>query len=245
MQEKVDESNKKESGSGLLRNEQSPAFSRLMSATRMKIEIWSDVICPWCYIGKRRFEMALANFAQRDDVQVTWRSFELDTQAPRQRPGTLVEMLASKYRVSLQEAAAMNARVSGIAAEIGLEYHLEKARPGNTFDAHRLLHFAAARGLGDRATERVMHAYFSEALPVGDRAALARLAPEFGIAESDALAMLESDAYADAVRADEARAAGFGINGVPFFVFDEKSGISGAQPVEVFAEALQQAGATV
>jgi predicted DsbA family dithiol-disulfide isomerase len=213
-------------------------------ATYMKIEIWSDVICPWCYIGKRRFETALADFAQRDGVQVIWRSFELDPNAPRQQPGTLVEMLASKYRVSPQEAAAMNARVSGVAAEIGLEYHLENARPGNTFDAHRLLHFAASRQLGDRATERVMHAYFSEALPVGDRAALARLAPEFGIAEADALAMLESDAYADAVRADEARAAGFGISGVPFFVFDEKSGISGAQPVEVFAEALQQAGAT-
>jgi predicted DsbA family dithiol-disulfide isomerase len=213
-------------------------------ATHMKIEIWSDVICPWCYIGKRRFETALADFANRDDVQVIWRSFELDPSAPRQQPGTQVEMLARKYGVSLQEAAAMNARVTGVASELGLEYHLENARRGNTFDAHRLLHFAAARGLGDRATERVMHAYFSEALPVGDRAALARLAPEFGIAESDALAMLESDAYADAVRADEARAAGFGISGVPFFVFDERSGISGAQPVEVFAEALQQAGAT-
>jgi predicted DsbA family dithiol-disulfide isomerase len=210
----------------------------------MQVEIWSDVICPWCYIGKRRFEMALADFAQRDDVQVIWRSFELDAKAPRQHPGTLNELLASKYHVSPQQAAAMNANVSGIAKEVGLEYHLEKARPGNTFDAHRLLHFAAARGLGDRATERVMHAYFSEALPVGDRAALARLAPEFGITESDALAMLESDAYSDAVRADEARAAAFGISGVPFFVFDEKSGISGAQPVEVFVEALQQAGAT-
>jgi predicted DsbA family dithiol-disulfide isomerase len=209
----------------------------------MKIEIWSDVICPWCYIGKRRFETALADFAQRDEVQVIWRSFELDAKSPRQHPGTLNELLASKYGVSPQEAAAMNARVSGVAAEIGLEYHLANARPGNTFDAHRLLHFAAARQLGDRATERVMHAYFSEALPVGDRAALARLAPEFGIAESDALAMLASDAYADAVRADEARAAGFDISGVPFFVFDEKFGVSGAQPVEMFADALQEAGA--
>jgi predicted DsbA family dithiol-disulfide isomerase len=209
----------------------------------MKIEIWSDVICPWCYIGKRRFEMALADFAHRDDVQVIWRSFELDTQAPRQYSGTLNEMLASKYGVSPQEAATMNARVTGVAAEIGLEYHLANARPGNTFDAHRLLHFAAARQLGDRATERIMHAYFCEMLPVGDRAVLARIAPEFGIAESDALAMLESDAYSDAVRADEARATAFGINGVPFFVFDEQSGISGAQPVEVFSEALQQAWA--
>jgi predicted DsbA family dithiol-disulfide isomerase len=212
----------------------------------MQIEIWSDVICPWCYISKRRFEQALAQSGRRETVNVVWRSFELDSRAPPQYPGTLEEMLARKYGVSLQQAAAMNERVTSVAAEVGLEYHLSKARPGNTFDAHRLLHFAASRQPisqqgGDRATERIMHAYFSEALPVGDRAALARLAPEFGIAESDALAMLESDAYADAVRADEARAAAFGITGVPFFVFDEKSGVSGAQPVEVFIEALQQA----
>jgi predicted DsbA family dithiol-disulfide isomerase len=210
----------------------------------MQVEIWSDVICPWCYIGKRRFEQALAQFGQRENVNVIWRSFELDPNAPPQHPGTLEEMLARKYGVSPQQAAAMNARVTSLAQEVGLEYRLTNARPGNTFDAHRLLHFAASRQLGDRATERIMHAYFSESLPVGDRAALALLAPEFGITERDALAMLESDAYSDAVRADESRAAAFGISGVPFFVFDEKSGISGAQPVEVFAEALQQAGAT-
>jgi predicted DsbA family dithiol-disulfide isomerase len=207
----------------------------------MQIEIWSDVICPWCYIGKRRFEQALAQFELRDKVNIIWRSFELDPSAPQQYPGTLDDLLSKKYGVSPQQAAAMNARVSGLAKEVGLEYNLSNARPGNTFDAHRLLHFAASRQLGDRATERIMHAYFSEALPVGDRAALARLAPEFGIPENDALAMLESDAYTDAVRADEARAAAFGISGVPFFVFDEKSGISGAQPAEVFAETLQQA----
>lgn len=207
----------------------------------MQIEIWSDVICPWCYIGKRRFEMALAGFAHKDQVQVIWRSFELDPNAPSQRPGTLEEMLAHKYRVSLQEAAAMNARVSAIAKEVGLEYQLASARPGNTFDAHRLLHFADSQQLGDRASERIMHGYFSEGLAVGDRTALARLAPEFGIAESEALAMLESDAYADAVRADEARAAGFGVTGVPFFLFDEKTVITGAQPVAAFAKALQQA----
>jgi predicted DsbA family dithiol-disulfide isomerase len=212
--------------------------------TFMQIEIWSDVICPWCYIGKRRFEQALAQYGRRETVNIVWRSFELDPNAASQYSGTLEERLARKYGVSLQEAAAMNARVTSVAAAVGLEYHLSKARSGNTFDAHRLLHFAASRQMGDRATERIMHAYFSEALPVGDRAALARLAPEFGISESEALAMLESDAYAEAVRADEARAAAFGITGVPFFVFDEKFGVSGAQPVEVFAEALQQAGKT-
>lgn len=207
----------------------------------MQIEIWSDVICPWCYVGKRRFEMALDDFAHREDVQVIWRSFELDPESPRQLPGTLEEMLAQKYHVSLQEAAAMNARVSTVAKEVGLEYQLSSARPGNTFDAHRLLHFAASRQLGDRATERIMHAYFSESLPVGERTALARLAPEFGITEADALAMLESEDYSAQVRADEARAAKFGISGVPFFVIDEKVGISGAQPVAAFAQALQQA----
>ena len=207
----------------------------------MQVEIWSDVICPWCYIGKRRFEMALAGIAQRENVHVIWRSFELDPDAPRQREGTLEEMLAKKYRVSLQQAAGMNARVTALAKEVGLEYRLSIARPGNTFDAHRLLHFADSKQLGDRASERIMHCYFSEGMEVGDRAELARIAPEFGIAESDALAMLESDAYSKEVRADEARAAAFGINGVPFFLFDEKATISGAQPVEVFAKALQQA----
>jgi len=209
----------------------------------MRIEIWSDIICPWCYIGKRRFETALSNFAHKEKVQVVWRSFELDPDSPPQLPGTLEEMLAQKYGVTPQEAVAMNARVTEVASEAGLEYHLAAARPGNTFNAHRLLHFAASRQLGDGAAERLMHAYFSESLPVGDHAALARLAPEFGIAEDEALNILKSDAYAAEVRADEARAANFGITAVPFFVFDEKSGISGAQPVEVFSAALQKAWA--
>ncbi|MDR2195818.1 MAG: DsbA family oxidoreductase [Gallionellaceae bacterium] len=207
----------------------------------MQIEIWSDVICPWCYIGKRRFEQALSQFDARDEVNITWRSFELDPQSPSHLTETLEAMLSRKYGVSAQQAAEMNARVSGVAHDAGLEYKLADARPGNTLDAHRLLHFAAAQGLGDRAIECVMQAYFCEGLPVGDRAALAKLAPQFGIEESAALAMLESDAYVDAVRADEARAAAFGISGVPFFVFDAKIGVSGAQPVEMFAQALQQA----
>jgi predicted DsbA family dithiol-disulfide isomerase len=209
----------------------------------MQIEIWSDVICPWCYIGKRRFETALADFAHKNEVQVIWRSFELDPDSPRQLPGTLEEMLAQKYYVSPQEAAEMNARVTTVAREAGLDYRLADAHPGNTFDAHRLLHFAVSRQLGDRATERVMHAYFSESLQVGDPVALAKLAPEFGIAESDALAMLKTDEYSKEVRADEARASGLGISGVPFFVFNERIGVSGAQPVEAFSAALQQAWA--
>jgi len=205
----------------------------------MQVEIWSDVICPWCYIGKRRFEAALADFPHKQDVQVIWRSFELDPKSPSQYSETLIEMLSRKYNVSLQEAESMNTRVSTLAKQVGLEYRLSEARPGNTFDAHRLLHLAAAHELEDPAMERIMHAYFCESLPVGDRTALARLATEFGISTKDALEMFESDAYVDAVRADEARASELGISGVPFFVIDGKVGISGAQPVEVFADALK------
>lgn len=206
----------------------------------MQIEIWSDVICPWCYIGKRRFETALANFAHKDSVKVNWRSFELDPKSPPQYPDTLEVTLARKYGVSPEEAAAMNARVTAVAKECGLEYRLSEARPGNTFDAHRLLHFAVSRQLGDRAAERIMHAYFSESLPVGDRAALSGLAAELGLDASEVRAMLDSEAYSAEVRADEARAAQLGITGVPFFVIDGKLGISGAQAIEVFSAALQQ-----
>ncbi len=207
----------------------------------MQVEIWSDVICPWCYIGKRRFEAALAQFPRRETVKVIWRSFELDPHAPRERKGTLEEMLAQKYGVSLAQAAAMNSRVTTIAREVGLEYRLTEAKPGNTFDAHRLLHLATAHDLGARATERLMHAYFCEGLPVSDHNALTRLAPEFGVDQTEALALLQGDSYAEAVRADEARAAQLGITSVPCFVFDGKFGIAGAQPVEEFVGALQQA----
>lgn len=207
----------------------------------MNIEVWSDIICPWCYIGKRRLEQALAQFEGRGDVSITWRSYELDAHAPRQHPGTLNELLASKYEVSPEEAASMNERVSRMAAEVGLAYRLDMARPGNTFDAHRLLHFARSRGTGDAATERLMHAYFCEGLPVGERTALARLAPEFGIPEQEALSLLESDAWSQEVRADEARAGELGITGVPFFVFAGKLGVSGAQPLHLMLDALRQA----
>ncbi len=206
----------------------------------MQIEIWSDVICPWCYIGKRRFEQALAQCGQRKDIDIIWRSFELDPNAPQQHPGTLNELLARKYGVSAQQAAEMNARVSGVAQQVGLEYRLANARPGNTLAAHRVLHFAAARQQGELALERIMHAYFCESLPVGDHPALAQLAPQFGIAENEVLTMLASDDYLSEVRADESRAAELGITGVPFFLFDGKTGISGAQPVEAFTEILKQ-----
>jgi predicted DsbA family dithiol-disulfide isomerase len=207
------------------------------------VEIWSDVICPWCYIGKKHFETALAGFPNREHVKVVWRSFELDPNAPRNYSGSLIEHLSKKYGVSLPEAEAMNARVTGIAREAGVEYRLDRARPGNTFDAHRVLHLAASLGKGEAATERLMRAYFCDGFAVGSRDELARFAPELGLDSSAVAAMLADSTYSDAVRADEVRAAELGITGVPFFVLDEKFGVSGAQPTASFADVLQRAWA--
>lgn len=208
---------------------------------RMTVEIWSDVVCPWCYIGKRRFESALAGFGQGNQVDIVWRSYQLDPSTPQQVEGSGAERLAAKYGVTVDEAKAMNQRVTDAAAEVGLQYDLDIARSGNTFDAHRLIHLAASKGLQDVAEERLMHGYFSEGLPVGDHEALVEVAAEIGIDADEAREVLASDAYADAVRDDLQRGAAFGIRGVPFFVIDEAYGVSGAQPEEVFLGALQQA----
>jgi predicted DsbA family dithiol-disulfide isomerase len=155
----------------------------------VNVEIWSDVVCPWCYFGKRRFESALAQFPHRDAVNVVWRSFELDPNAPQQYPGTLDEMLAHTMGTTPERAAALNARVIGLAAGEGLDYHLDIARPGNTFDAHRLLHLAKARGLQAEAKERLMRGYFTEGMPVGDGEALVSALAEVGIDAEEACAV--------------------------------------------------------
>jgi len=209
----------------------------------MNVEIWSDVVCPWCYIGKRRFEAALAQFAHRDEVQVTWRSFELDPGAPRRYPGTLADLLARKMRATPAQAAAANERLTGLAAEEGLSYHLDGAQPGNTFDAHRLIHVAATHGRQDAVKEALLHAYFVDGKAIGEPDTLVEIVSSAGIDADEAREVLASDAYAAEVRADERRAAGFGITGVPFVVVDEKYGVSGAQPAAVFREMLDQAWA--
>ncbi len=209
----------------------------------MQVEIWSDVVCPWCYIGKRRFENALAGFKHRDQVEVVWKSFELDPHAPRTSEETLNQMLAKKYGMSEEKAAAANQRVTTLAAQEGLAYHLDQAHPGNTFDAHRLIHFAASRGLQGEMKERLMHAYFSEGQPVGNRETLVKLGAEVGLDAEEVRNVLAGDEYADEVNADKREASLLGINGVPFFVIDEKYGISGAQPTELFQQALEQAWA--
>jgi predicted DsbA family dithiol-disulfide isomerase len=205
----------------------------------LTVEIWSDVVCPWCYIGKRRFESALAEFPHK--VETVWRSFELDPGAPPTREHNATEHLAAKYGMSLEQAEASHAQMTELAAAEGLEYHLETARGGNSFDAHRLIHLAGAHGKQAEAQERVMHAYFTEGVAIGDREQLVALAADLGLDPDEARTVLESDAYADAVREDEQLAQRIGIHGVPFFVLGRRYGVSGAQPAEILVQALEQA----
>jgi predicted DsbA family dithiol-disulfide isomerase len=207
----------------------------------MKVEIWSDIACPWCYVGKRRFESALQQFEHADAVEVVWRSFELDPHAPRVHEESQNELLGRKYRLSAERVREMNERLTGEAGKEGLDFQLERVRVGNTFDAHRLVHLAAESGQADAMKERLMRAYFTEGGTVGEPETLRRLAGELGLDPRRADEVLASDAYAADVRADEARARALGITGVPFFAFDERYGVSGAQPAEVLLVALRQA----
>jgi predicted DsbA family dithiol-disulfide isomerase len=204
------------------------------------IEVFSDVVCPWCYIGKRRLEQALAEFPHAEGVEVLFRSFQLDPSTPKDSDQSLEEMLSTKYGTSRDEAREMNQRVSDIAAGVGLRYDLAAAHPANTFDAHRLLHFAAANGRQAELKERMMRAYFTEGRRIGDHGVLAELAADVGLDQKAAAAMLAGDDYAEDVRADVALARDFGANGVPFFVFDRRYGVSGAQETDVFRQVLDQ-----
>jgi predicted DsbA family dithiol-disulfide isomerase len=205
------------------------------------VEIWSDIACPWCYVGKRRFEAALAGFEHRDAVEVTWRSFELDPAAPAERPLSGAEHLAEKYGTSVDQARAMHDRMTEVAASEGLDFHFDRARGGNTFDAHRVVHLAAEHGKQDAMEERLMRAYLSEGELISDAATLERLAIEVGVPAEAVRDLLAGERFADAVRDDERTGAALGISGVPFFVVDRQFGASGAQPPEVLGELLQRA----
>lgn len=207
----------------------------------MNVEIWSDIACPWCAVGKRRFERALAEFEHRDEVTVTFRSFELDPDAPAAREGSTAENLARKYGTTLEQARAMNDNMTRTAADDGLEFRFDIARGGNTFDAHRLLHLAAAHGRQHELKERLMRAYLGEGELMSDHAALTRLALEAGLPEDEVRDTLATGRFAAEVREDEATARGLGISAVPFFVIDRRFGLAGAQPPEVIGEGLRRA----
>ena len=207
----------------------------------MKVEIWSDVVCPFCYIGKRSFEDALARFAHRDDVEVEWRSFQLDPTMPPSVEGGLNALLAKKYGRSLEEAQEMNARVTGMAADVGLEYRLDRAQPGNTLDAHRVLHLARQRGREDELLERLLQASFVEGELLSDHPTLVRLAAEVGLDGDEVERALTGDAFGTDVRAEGAEAHDLGLGGVPAFVLDRRLLVSGAQPADALLAALEQA----
>jgi predicted DsbA family dithiol-disulfide isomerase len=207
----------------------------------MQLELWMDVVCPWCYIGKRRLDAALARFDHRDEVTLTVRSFELDPSAPAVRHGTHAEMLSSKYGGTVEEARARLDQMTELGRGDEIAFDFEIARQGNSFDAHRLIHLAAEQGIADAVTERLLRGYFGEGLAIGDREALLDAAAEAGLDRDAAAGALAVDGFAEAVRADEAQAQAIGIRGVPFLVLDRRYGLSGAQPVDAYLEALQHA----
>ena len=208
---------------------------------KLRLDVWSDIACPWCYIGKRHLERALEGFAH--EVEVVWRAFELDPNAPRSRDNSqsYAERLAAKYRVSPQQGQQMIDRVVGAGAAAGLEFRYDRIKSGNTFDAHRLLHWALDHGKQGELKERLLRGYMTEGQAIGERDVLVALAADVGLDAAEARTVLDSDRYTKEVRTDEALARQLDITGVPFFVMAGKLGVSGAQPAETLAAALTKA----
>jgi len=211
---------------------------------KLVVQVWSDIACPWCYIGKRRLEGALARFEHAGDVSVRWRAFELDPSAPRtpHEPGGHAARLARKYGFSVAEAGKRIESITKLAADEGLGFRYDRMRSSSTFDAHRLVHLGEAHGKGDAVKERLLRAYFTEGVAMSDGGALVRLAGECGLDVDEAQAVLSGDAYADEVRADEELARDASIHGVPFFLFGRYA-VEGAQPSELLLRALRTAWA--
>ena len=206
---------------------------------KVQVDIWSDLVCPWCYLGKRRFETALAVFEHGGSVEVVHRSFQLDPSIARGATVRTRDMLMRKYRMTESQVIASQARLEELAAVEGLEYHLADSHTGNTLDAHRLVHLGREQGIQDAVIERLFRAHFTENRSLFDSASLATLGSEAGLQGVEEL--LESPRYEDAVATDHRQANDLGANGVPFFVLGGRYGVSGAQAVEVFAEALTRA----
>ncbi|MEI6681097.1 MAG: DsbA family oxidoreductase [Bacteroidota bacterium] len=207
----------------------------------MDIEIWSDVMCPFCYIGKRRFESALAQFPGRGDVHVTWKSFQLAPGMVTDPSTNIHQYLAAHKGISLEEARELNDYVTGMAAEVGLEYNFDKSVVANSFHAHRFLHFAKKEGKQEEAEEALFHAYFTDGLNIDDFTVLIQLGISIGLDAGELKPALENGLYAEDVRRDLYEARQVGVKGVPFFLFDEKYAIQGAQDGSVFQETLEKA----
>ncbi|WP_354180966.1 DsbA family oxidoreductase [Arthrobacter sp. UYP6] len=210
----------------------------------MKIDIWSDIACPWCYIGKRRFEAALAAFPHRDEVQVHWRSYQLDPSLPEHFDGTEVQYLSERKGIDPAQLAGMLEQVTAQAAGEGLSYDFDSLVVANSFSAHRLIHLARAEGgtkAADAVKESLLSAHFEKGQDIGAAETLAEIGAAAGLEPERVRSMLATNEFTDTVNADIAEARSLGVSGVPFFVLDRKYGISGAQPVELFSSALEQA----
>jgi len=211
----------------------------------MKVEIWSDVMCPFCYIGKRRFEDALQQFAHKDDVEVEWKSFQLNPDMKTDPSINISQYLADAKGWTLEYAQQMNAHVTEMAEQVGLTYNLDRSVVANSFNAHRFTHLAKKHGLGDDAEEQLFKAYFTDGKNMDDIETLAGLGAEIGLDKEEVIAVLNSDTYTDEVKHDVAEAEYLGIRGVPFFVINGKYAVSGAQAVPVFSETLEKAFAEI
>ncbi|GAB3719787.1 DsbA family oxidoreductase [Nocardiopsis oceani] len=207
----------------------------------VQVEVWSDIVCPWCYIGKRRLEKALAGFERADEVELCWRSFQLDPAFPKGAREPVYDSLATKTNASREQVAQMTGQVTELAAQEGLDYAFENAVMVNTFDAHRITHLAREKGLGAQAHERLMRAQLVESRVLNDADTLVELAADIGLDADEARTVVDGEAYTQQVNTDIATARQLGATGVPFFVLDRAFGISGAQPVDVFSSALEKA----
>ncbi|MFD1038282.1 DsbA family oxidoreductase [Virgibacillus byunsanensis] len=206
----------------------------------MKIEVWSDFVCPFCYIGKRRLEGALEQFAHKENVAIEYKSYELDPNAQKDPGKSIHELLAGKYGMTVEKAKNTNENLGRQAAELGLTYNFDTMQHTNTFDAHRVAKFAEEKGMGKEMTERLLYAYFTESKNISEHDTLIELAGEVGLESQQVATLLKVDDYAIHVRADEEQARQIGVEGVPFFVFNEKYAVSGAQPPEAFSEVLEK-----
>jgi predicted DsbA family dithiol-disulfide isomerase len=206
----------------------------------MKVEIWSDVVCPFCYIGKRKFENALKEFEQKDNVEIVWRSFQLDPDLEPVPGQSVHQYLANRKGVTLEKGKEMNAYMSNVAKEVGLEYNFDKAIINNTLNAHRLLHLAHKHGVQNEAKETLFAAYYTQGKDVGDTETLVAIGESVGLNADEVRTMLQSDTYIKEVQLDQYRAQQVGAQGVPFFVFNNKYAVSGAQPTDVFAQVLNK-----
>ncbi|WP_096437904.1 DsbA family oxidoreductase [Alteribacter populi] len=206
----------------------------------MKIDVWSDIVCPFCYIGKRRLEGALERFEHKDEVEVAFKSFQLDASAEKGSGKSMHDLLAAKYGMSYDQAKAMTDQMTDQAKDEGLDYYFDTMIPTNTEDAHRLSHYANEQGKMDDMIERVMYAFFTESLDVSDHDTLVKLAEEVGLDKEEARAVLSEGKYRDQVLQDQQEGTQIGVQGVPFFVFNQKYAVSGAQPTDAFLEVLEK-----